>query len=478
MRMRAHSRLLRGGTSFAHSLEDRLRRSTTVYKHSNNKIFKRAFSISVLTLTTAFSLGSFSGCASHAPTIQDNRDPSQVMNDLSMRIQTDQDQQVGMLSPQDFEKAKSAYDDADKAQSESEPNNQNVLARARDCESYLNKAEKNASVSRLSLSSAIEARQNAINAGANTYFKDDFKDADNRFTDLTKNIEDGNLGYSKDKQGDLADDYSHLEKRAVYRRYAYNPKQTLTAAKDQGADKWAPDLLKDADAKYKSLSQAIENNPRDTQNIDALAAASQQSADQLLKTTQDSKYLASLPPEERAKKMQEQQAQISSLQGSAAEANTYKAQSADLQKQTAMSQKAKDVQRNFSPDEAEVYQQGDNVLIRLKGIDFAKGGANIPSDNFQLLNKVGNAIKQFGPQTKVIVAGSTDSTGSKKTNEKLSVERADAVKNFLVANNAAPENQIETAGLGSSKPIASNKTPEGRAANRRVDVTIQPSSVS
>ena len=449
-----------------------------MYQFSKNRNFRKLFSISAMTLTAAFSLGSICGCASHAPEVQDNRDPGQVMSELNTRIQTAQDQQVPMLSPQDFNKAKDAYANANKAQMKTEPNNQDVLANARESEDYITKAEKNASVSKLTLSSAIEARQNAINAGANTYFKDDFKNADDQFTDLTKNVEDGNLGYAKDKQGDVADLYSRLEKRAVYRRYAYNPKQALVAAKDQGAEKWAPDQLKDADAKYQALSQAIESNPRDTDNIAALAVTSQQSADQLLKTTQDSKYLASLPPEERAKKMQEQQAQISSLQGSAAEANTYKEQSTNLQKQTAMSQKLKEIQKNFGSDEAEVYQQGDKLIIRLKGLDFAKGDANIPSKNYQLLNKVADAIKSFGPSSKIIVAGSTDSTGSKKINQKLSEKRADAVKNYLVANSAVQETQVETAGLGASKPIESNKTPEGRAANRRVDVTIEPQATA
>jgi OOP family OmpA-OmpF porin len=436
-------------------------------------VYKK-ISTSILTLTTAFIITS---CASH-PTTSDNRDPSQVMSDLNSRIQDAQNQQIPLLAPQDFNKAKAAYDEADKDRMKSDPDNQEVLAKASESESWMTKAEKNASISKISLSSAIEARQNAIDAGANTYFKDEFKNADNRFADLTKNVEDGNLGYAKDNQVDVANDYAHLEKQAVYRRYASGPKQTLDSAQAQGAKKWAPDLYKDSNAKYQELSKAIEANPRDTQNIEQLSVAAKQSTDQLLKTTEDSKYLANLTPEERAKKLQEQQAQINTLQGSAAEASSYKEQNSDLQKQTAMSKKIKDIQKNFSPEEAEVYQQGDNVIIRLKGIEFKKADSEIPSKNFQLLNKVASAIKDFGPQAKVVVAGSTDSTGGKQLNQTLSEKRADAVKNFLVAKDAAPESQIETSGLGSSKPIATNKTPAGRQANRRVDVTIEPSATS
>jgi len=439
-------------------------------------VYKK-ISTSILTLTTAFIITSFSGCASH-PTTPDNRDPSQVMSDLNSRIQDAQNQQVPLLAPQDYKKAKEAYDEADKDRMKSDPDNQEVLAKASESEAWMTKAEKNASISKISLSSAIEARQNAIDAGANTYFKEDFKNADDRFADLTKNVEDGNLGYAKDNQADVASDYSHLEKQAVYRRYASGPKQTLESAQAQGAKKWAPDLYKDSDAKYQELAKAIEANPRDTQNIEQLSVVAKQSTDQLLKTTEDSKYLANLTPEERAKKLQDQQSQINTLQGSAAEASTYKEQNSDLQKQTAMSKKIKDIQKNFTPEEAEVYQQGDNVIIRLKGIEFKKADSEIPSKNFQLLNKVASAIKDFGPQAKVVVAGSTDSTGGKQLNQTLSEKRADAVKNFLVAKDAAPESQIETSGLGASKPIASNKTPEGRQANRRVDVTIEPQATS
>jgi OOP family OmpA-OmpF porin len=428
-------------------------------------------------LTAAVGIVSLNGCA-HSPAVQDNRDPSQVMNELNSRIQSDQDQQIATLSPDDFKKAKNSYDDANKSLQKTDPDNQDVLAKARESEDWLTKAEKNASVAKISLSGAIEARQNAINAGANTYFKDDFADADHTFGNLTKGIEDGDLGYAKSRQDDLANTYASLEKRSVYRRYAYDPKQALQSAKDQGAKKWAPDQLKDADAKYQALNQAIEANPRDSQNIQTLSVASQQASDQLLKTTQDSKYLASLSPEDRAKKLQEQQTQISSLQGSATEASNLKQQNGQLEQQTAMTEKIKAIQSKFSPDEAEVYQQGNNAIIRLKGIEFPKAQASIPPRNYELMGKVASTVKEFGPQTNVVVAGSTDSTGGQKTNQKLSEERADAVKNFLVSQDAVPEDHIQTQGLGSTKPIATNKTAEGRKANRRVDVTIEPSQAT
>jgi OOP family OmpA-OmpF porin len=80
----------------------------------------------------------------------------------------------------------------------------------------------------------------------------------------------------------------------------------------------------------------------------------------------------------------------------------------------------------------------------------------------------------FGQPT-VTIEGHTDSSGSALTNLKLSQTRAEAVKTYLVANYTLPENLISAAGYGPDRPLAPNTTPEGRAANRRIDVVITPS---
>jgi len=79
-------------------------------------------------------------------------------------------------------------------------------------------------------------------------------------------------------------------------------------------------------------------------------------------------------------------------------------------------------------------------------------------------------LKEY-PDRAVLVEGHTDSTGSDATNMKLSNERADSVRSFLVENGIDAK-RILARGYGKAYPVASNATAEGRQKNRRVDVVI------
>jgi len=82
-------------------------------------------------------------------------------------------------------------------------------------------------------------------------------------------------------------------------------------------------------------------------------------------------------------------------------------------------------------------------------------------------------LKKLKPYIKkVIIYAHTDSIGSKKYNKKLSQKRADAVKEYLISLGISPL-LIEAKGMGEEYPIASNKTAEGRAKNRRVEIEIK-----
>jgi OmpA-OmpF porin, OOP family len=126
---------------------------------------------------------------------------------------------------------------------------------------------------------------------------------------------------------------------------------------------------------------------------------------------------------------------------------------------------------SFTPDEARVLRQGDDVVISLLGIGFAPGKSAIDESNARLMQKVRDALQLF-PGASISVEGHTDANGSDSANLILSQDRADAVKSYLVSKFGIDPEKISSVGYGEARPVATNETPEGRARNRRIDLVI------
>lgn len=97
--------------------------------------------------------------------------------------------------------------------------------------------------------------------------------------------------------------------------------------------------------------------------------------------------------------------------------------------------------------------------------------ANIKPQYTQDLNKLGEFLKDF-PKAKGEISGHTDSVASAKYNMGLSQRRADSVKAFIVKNFSIASERITAKGYGESKPVADNKTKEGKAKNRRIEANF------
>jgi OOP family OmpA-OmpF porin len=101
-------------------------------------------------------------------------------------------------------------------------------------------------------------------------------------------------------------------------------------------------------------------------------------------------------------------------------------------------------------------------------IRFANGKAELTASSTPVLQEIAAAMKA-NPEVKVEIQGHTDSRGSLALNERLSQERADAVRNYLLDQGIAPE-RMRAKGYGPHRPIADNNTADGRAQNRRVEL--------
>lgn len=140
--------------------------------------------------------------------------------------------------------------------------------------------------------------------------------------------------------------------------------------------------------------------------------------------------------------------------------------------QEALRANAAAIESSFSPSEARVYRQGDDVVISLTGINFGVGRSTIAAASEPLLKKVQEAIARF-PGASIVVEGHTDANGSESQNLLLSQDRADAVKEYVVRNAGVNVERITSIGYGEARPVASNETAEGRARNRRIDLIIR-----
>jgi len=112
--------------------------------------------------------------------------------------------------------------------------------------------------------------------------------------------------------------------------------------------------------------------------------------------------------------------------------------------------------------------EGGKKTVTLQGVNFATGKATLTEDSKAVLKGVATSLAAR-PDVRVEVQGHTDNTGSRAANLRISKARAVAVEKFLEQNGVSPA-QLTAKGYGPDKPIASNKTKDGRSQNRRVDL--------
>jgi OOP family OmpA-OmpF porin len=108
------------------------------------------------------------------------------------------------------------------------------------------------------------------------------------------------------------------------------------------------------------------------------------------------------------------------------------------------------------------------VAIKLEGVNFLYNSHELTDKARSILDRVAGIINQQ-PDMRLEVAGHTDATGDPSYNQWLSMQRAEAVRDYLVAQGVNPRH-IGATGYGGQRPIADNNTVEGLQNNRRVEL--------
>jgi outer membrane protein OmpA-like peptidoglycan-associated protein len=175
---------------------------------------------------------------------------------------------------------------------------------------------------------------------------------------------------------------------------------------------------------------------------------------------------------ERTKTQEEiiasQRGQLHAAQGQIADAQQQTA--AEHQARLDAEKKAKDSMDALAKSMAVKADERGTVISLPGGVLFATGKAELLPGAQNALNQVADALKAQA-EHHFTVEGHTDNQGSNAINEALSAKRANAVRDYLVVHGVASE-AITAQGIGSNKPIADNKTVEGRAMNRRVEIVV------
>lgn len=117
-------------------------------------------------------------------------------------------------------------------------------------------------------------------------------------------------------------------------------------------------------------------------------------------------------------------------------------------------------------------KKGENLVVTLSGVLFDTGGSTLSPDAKKRLDVVAHALKD-NPTRAVTISGYTDNKGRSETNRTLSQKRADSVKAYL-EKQGVPASRLYSEGKGDNNPVASNDSEEGRADNRRVEITMHP----
>jgi len=112
------------------------------------------------------------------------------------------------------------------------------------------------------------------------------------------------------------------------------------------------------------------------------------------------------------------------------------------------------------------------VVINSASGNFATAKADLPDDAKAQIDQLISRLEQDPKNVWIEIEGHTDNTGPDELNEKLGLERAEAAKRYLYEKHQIPLHKMSVISYGPTKPVADNKTKDGRAQNRRIVIRV------
>jgi len=281
----------------------------------------------------------------------------------------------------------------------------------------------------------------------------------------------------------------------------YEAENALQIAEAAGADKYAADTIQTAKTALQN-AEDINTHKKDRKETITFAREAVQSAEDAriitirkIKEEDDAAAKqARLDAEEQAKQAQlaEQQSQAAAEQQAAARAKA----DADAAAAEARAQAARQAQQQAEQSAQQAAQQAEQVreklrqqlnqvlqttetarglIVNMSDVLFDFGKYTLKPEAREKLAKVSGILLAY-PNLKLQVEGYTDNIGSDEYNQKLSENRADGVRSYLVTQGVG-DGSVTAKGLGKADPIADNSTNQGRAQNRRVELVVSGASI-
>ena len=433
-----------------------------------------------------------------------------------------------LYAPKSYQSGMKEYRDAEDYLARGR-NIEYVRSNAADAVEHFSTAAQAASLAQTVLAQAIKSRQDAANAQAPKRAPELWDDAQQMFARAIQSMERGDLKNAKRREIESTALYREAELVAIKAEYLTETRRLLADADRARVGKYAPVTLGKAKQLLADAERELNENRYDTDlprnlairaNYEAkhalyLSEIVRQIRDKDLTPEQlvlnweqpmrDIAGVADILPDmqegpdrlagELVSHFENQANELQAVQQEYAEdqvrladmeeemrtlderlggATTERAALIQrLEAQARVKEQFERVEKMFSSYEARVFRESDTVILRLVGLNFDSGDAQIKPENFDLLAKVEKAIDVF-PRSELTIEGHTDSHGGDDSNQILSQERAESVQKYMVNAMRIPTYRLIATGYGETQPVSSNETEAGRARNRRIDIVIRP----